>query len=166
MEGSVLNCRALDPGTVAESTLLPNQLLDDNDRPVRRLGKSRYQLFEEIERPARAPLPVSSPNSNVDERLDIAFEAVRAAGAPAHQLIALEHEARLLTPEAFGQSPRVRRSTTGMMRLPLQATQRPERHALDIKSRSNSTSKALSRVRQRLITARTAVINAVQRLPR
>lgn len=28
-----------------------------NNRPMRRIGKSRRQLFEEIERPALAPLP-------------------------------------------------------------------------------------------------------------
>jgi hypothetical protein len=38
---------------VAIAALLENL----NNRPMRRIGKSRRQLFEEIERPALAPLP-------------------------------------------------------------------------------------------------------------
>jgi transposase len=90
------------------------------------------------------------------ERLKIAFEACSGAHWLAHQLIAVGHEVRLLTPESVRPFAKAQKNDWNDALAIAEAAQRPGRHLVGIKSQEQLDIQALHRVRQRLVTARTA----------
>lgn len=100
------------------------------------------------------------------ERLEIAFEACSGAHWLAHQLVAMCHEVRLLTPESVRPFAKAQKNDWNDALAIAEAAQRPGRHAVGIKSQEQLDIQALHRVRQRLVTARTAIINQVRGLLR
>ena len=103
---------------------------------------------------------------NAEEGFDIAFEACSGAHWLAHQLMALGHEVRLLTPESVRPFAKAQKNDWNDALAIAEAARRPERHAVGIKSQEQLDIQALHRVRQRLVSARTAVINQVRGLLR
>jgi transposase len=114
---------------------------------------SRRQLIKFFER-------------NGSERLDVAFEACSGAHWLAHQLIALGHEVRLLTPESVRPFAKAQKNDWNDAVAIAEAARRPGRHSVGIKSQEQLDIQALHRVRQRLVTARTAIINQIRGLLR
>lgn len=100
------------------------------------------------------------------EGLKVAFEACSGAHWLAHQLIGLGHEVRLLTPESVRPFAKARKNDWNDALAIAEAAARPGRHAVGIKSQEQLDLQALHRVRQRLVTARTAVINQIRGLLR
>jgi transposase len=100
------------------------------------------------------------------ERLEIAFEACSGAHWLAHQLIALGHEVRLLTPESVRPFAKAQKNDWNDALAIAEAAQRPARHSVGVKSQEQFDVQSLHRVRQRLVTARTAVGNQVRGLLR
>ncbi|WP_198647729.1 transposase, partial [Rhizobium pusense] len=77
-----------------------SQLLDDlNNRPMRRVGKSRRQLFEEIEQDALAPLPATpfeySEWKSAKVHPDYHVEVDKAFYSVPHRLIGRQVDVRL-----------------------------------------------------------------------
>lgn len=77
-----------------------SQLLDDlNNRPMRRVGKSRHQLFEAIERDALAPLPATpfeySEWKSAKVHPDYHVEVDKAFYSVPHRLIGRQVDVRL-----------------------------------------------------------------------
>lgn len=103
---------------------------------------------------------------NADKGFDIAFEACSGAHWLAHQLTALGHDVRLLTPESVRPFAKAQKNDWNDALAIAEAARRPERHAVGIKSQEQLDIQALHRVRQRLVSARTAVINQVRGLLR
>jgi transposase len=101
-----------------------------------------------------------------EERFDVAFEACSGAHWLAHQLVALGHDVRLLTPESVWPFAKAQKNDWNDALAIAEAARRPERHSVGIKSQEQLDIQALHRVRQRLVTARTAVINQVRGLLR
>jgi transposase len=101
-----------------------------------------------------------------DERLKVAFEACSGAHWLAHQLIALGHDVRLLTPESVRPFAKAQKNDWNDALAIAEAAQRPGRHSVGIKSQEQLDIQALHRVRQRLVTARTAIINQIRGLLR
>jgi transposase len=102
----------------------------------------------------------------VDEPLRVAFEACSGAHWLAHQLVAMGHEVRLLTPESVRPFAKAQKNDWNDALAIAEAAQRPGRHTVGIKSQEQLDIQALHRVRQRLTTARTAVVNQVRGLLR
>lgn len=109
---------------------------------------------------------ITSFQEKADEHLEVAFEACSGAHWLAHQLIALGHEVRLLTPESVRPFAKAQKNDWNDALAIAEAAQRPERHSVGVKSHEQLDIQALHRVRQRLITARTAVVNQVRGLLR
>lgn len=101
-----------------------------------------------------------------DEGLEIAFEACSGAHWLAHQLIALGHEVRLLTPESVKPFAKAQKNDWNDALAIAEAATRPGRHAVGVKSQEQLDMQALHRVRQRLVTSRTALINQIRGLLR
>ena len=101
-----------------------------------------------------------------DERLNIAFEACSGAHWLAHQLVAMGHDIRLLTPESVRPFAKAQKNDWNDALAIAEAAQRPDRHSVGIKSQEQLDIQALHRVRQRLVTARTAIVNQVRGLLR
>jgi len=101
-----------------------------------------------------------------DEPLKVAFEACSGAHWLAHQLIALGHDIKLLTPESVRPFAKAQKNDWNDALAIAEAAQRPGRHAVGIKSEEQLDMQALHRVRQRLMTARTAIINQLRGLLR
>lgn len=100
------------------------------------------------------------------ERLNIAFEACSGAHWLAHQLIAMGHDVRLLTPESVRPFAKAQKNDWNDALAIAEAAQRPDRHSVGIKSQEQLDVQALHRVRQRLMTARTAIVDQVRGLLR
>lgn len=100
------------------------------------------------------------------ECLRVAFEACSGAHWLAHQLIALGHDIRLLTPESVKPFAKAQKNDWNDALAIAEAAQRPGRHAVGIKSDEQLDMQALHRVRQRLVTARTSIINQLRGLLR
>ena len=80
-----------------------SQLLDDlNNRPMRRVGKSRRQLFEEIEQDALAPLPATpfeySEWKSAKVHPDYHVEVDKAFYSVPHRLIGGQVDVRVASP--------------------------------------------------------------------
>jgi transposase len=101
-----------------------------------------------------------------NEKLRVAFEACSGAHWLAHQLIAMGHEVKLLTPESVRPFAKAQKNDWNDALAIAEAAQRPGRHAVGIKSEEQLDMQALHRVRQRLVTARTAIINQLRGLLR
>lgn len=101
-----------------------------------------------------------------EEALVIAFEAGSGAHWLAHQLIAMGHEVRLLTPESVRPFAKAQKNDWNDALAIAEAARRPGRHAVGVKSEAQLDMQALHRVRQRLVTARTAIINQLRGLLR
>lgn len=101
-----------------------------------------------------------------EEGFNIAFEACSGAHWLAHQLMALGHEVRLLTPESVRPFAKAQKNDWNDALAIAEAAQRPGRHAVGIKSQEQLDIQALHRVRQRLVTARTAIVNQFRGLLR
>lgn len=101
-----------------------------------------------------------------EERLNVAFEACSGAHWLAHQLIAIGHNVRLLTPESVRPFAKAQKNDWNDALAIAESAQRPGRHAVGIKSQEQLDIQALHRVRQRLVTARTAIVNQVRGLLR
>ena len=102
----------------------------------------------------------------MSETTDIAFEACSGAHWLAHRLIALGHRAKLLTPESVRPFAKAQKNDWNDALAIAEAACRPDRHAVGIKSAEQLDMQALHRVRQRLVTARTEIINQVRGLMR
>lgn len=100
------------------------------------------------------------------ECLRIAFEACSGAHWLAHQLIAMGHDVKLLTPESVRPFAKAQKNDWNDALAIAEAAQRPGRHAVGIKSDEQLDMQALHRVRQRLVTARTSIINQLRGLLR
>jgi transposase len=101
-----------------------------------------------------------------DEGLNVAFEACSGAHWLAHQLIGLGHEVRLLTPESVKPFAKAQKNDWNDALAIAEAATRPGRHAVGVKSQEQLDMQALHRVRQRLVTSRTALINQIRGLLR
>ncbi len=101
-----------------------------------------------------------------EEHLNVAFEACSGAHWLAHQLMAMGHDVRLLTPESVRPFAKAQKNDWNDALAIAEAAQRPGRHAVGIKSQEQMDIQALHRVRQRLVTARTAIVNQVRGLLR
>jgi transposase len=101
-----------------------------------------------------------------EERFNIAFEACSGAHWLAHQLMAMGHDVRLLTPESVRPFAKAQKNDWNDALAIAEAAQRPGRHSVGIKSQEQLDIQALHRVRQRLVTARTAIVNQVRGLLR
>jgi len=101
-----------------------------------------------------------------DEAFNIAFEACSGAHWLAHQLVALGHDVKLLTPETVRPFAKAQKNDWNDALAIAEAAQRPGRHAVGIKSEEQLDMQALHRVRQRLVTARTAIVNQLRGLLR
>lgn len=127
--------------------------IDDNDRIVLRKQFSRSQLIRYFEQ----------------RRCDahrVAFEACSGAHWLAHQLVALGHDVKLLTPETVRPFAKAQKNDWNDAQAIAEAAQRPGRHAVGIKSEEQLDMQALHRVRQRLMKARTAIVNQLRGLLR
>jgi len=98
--------------------------------------------------------------------LNVAFEACTGAHWLAHQLIAMGHAVRLLTPESVRPFAKAQKNDWNDALAIAEAAQRPGRHAVGVKSQEQLDIQALHRVRQRLVTARTAIVNQIRGLLR
>ena len=101
-----------------------------------------------------------------DQGLHVAFEACSGAHWLAHQLIALGHEVRLLTPESVKPFAKAQKNDWNDALAIAESATRPGRHAVGVKSQEQLDMQALHRVRQRLVTSRTALINQIRGLLR
>ena len=101
-----------------------------------------------------------------EEPLKVAFEACSGAHWLAHQLMAMGHDVQLLTPESVRPFAKAQKNDWNDAHAIAEAAQRPGRHSVGIKSQEQLDIQALHRVRQRLVTARTAVVNQVRGLLR
>lgn len=104
--------------------------------------------------------------SKIDEPLDVAFEACSGAHWLAHRLMALGHRVKLLTPESVRPFAKAQKNDWNDALAIAEAARRPGRHAVGIKSAEQLDMQALHRVRQRLVTARTAIVNQLRGLLR
>ncbi|NIP19031.1 MAG: IS110 family transposase [Xanthomonadales bacterium] len=102
----------------------------------------------------------------MSEPADIAFEACSGAHWLAHRLIALGHRVMLLTPESVRPFAKAQKNDWNDALAIAEAARRPGRHAVGVKSEEQLDMQALHRVRQRLVTARTAIINQLRGLMR
>ena len=127
--------------------------LDADDTIVLRKQFSRTQLIRFFEEQS-------------GEALNIAFEACSGAHWLAHRLIALKHCVKLLTPESVRPFAKAQKNDWNDALAIAEAARRPGRHAVGIKSEEQLDMQALHRVRQRLVTARTAIINQLRGLLR
>jgi transposase len=100
--------------SLADLNIRIAQLLDDlNNRPMRRIGKSRHQLFDEIEREALAPLPPTffeyAEWKPAKVHPDYHVEADKAFYSVPHRLIGQQVDIRLTSRvvEVFHQHQRV-----------------------------------------------------------
>ena len=84
------------------------------------------------------------------ECLRVAFEACSGAHWLAHQLIAMGHDVKLLTPESVRPFAKAQKNDWNDALAIAEAAQRPGRHAVGIKSDEQLDMQALHRVRQRL----------------
>lgn len=100
------------------------------------------------------------------EALQVAFEACSGAHWLAHQLVPLGHEVKLLTPESVKPYAKAQKNDWNDALAIAEAASRPGRHPVGIKSQEQLDIQALHRVRQRLMTGRTALINQVRGLLR
>lgn len=98
--------------------------------------------------------------------LNVAFEAGSGAHWLAHQLIPLGCEVQLLTPECVKPFAKAQKNDWNDALAIAEAAMRPGRHAVGLKSREQLDMQALHRVRQRLMTSRTALINQIRGLLR
>jgi len=98
--------------------------------------------------------------------LNVAFEACSGAHWLAHQLIALGHKVRLLTPESVKPFAKAQKNDWNDALAIAEAANRPGRHVVGVKSQEQLDMQALHRVRQRLVTSRTALINQIRGLLR
>jgi transposase len=101
-----------------------------------------------------------------EEPLKVAFEACSGAHWLAHQLMAMGHDVQLLTPESVRPFAKAQKNDWNDALAIAEAAQRPGRHSVGIKSQEQLDIQALHRVRQRLVTARTAIVNQVRGLLR
>ena len=97
---------------------------------------------------------------------NVAFEACSGAHWLAHKLIALGHNVKLLTPESVRPFAKAQKNDWNDALAIAEAARRPGRHAVGVKSEEQLDLQALHRVRQRLVTARTAIINQLRGLLR
>jgi len=104
--------------------------------------------------------------NRADQHLNVAFEAGSGAHWLAHQLIALGCEVLLLTPECVKPFAKAQKNDWNDALAIAEAAHRPGRHAVGLKSHEQLDMQALHRVRQRLVTSRTALINQVRGLLR
>lgn len=102
----------------------------------------------------------------ISEPTEIAFEACSGAHWLAHRLIALGHRVKLLTPESVRPFAKAQKNDWNDALAIAEAARRPDRHAVGVKSEEQLDMQALHRVRQRLVTARTAIINQLRGLMR
>ena len=100
------------------------------------------------------------------EPLDVAFEACSGAHWLAHRLIARGHRVKLLTPESVRPFAKAQKNDWNDALAIAEAARRPDRHSVGVKSEEQLDMQALHRVRQRLVIARTAVINQLRGLLR
>ena len=100
------------------------------------------------------------------EPADIAFEACSGAHWLAHRLTALGHRVKLLTPESVRPFVKAQKNDWNDALAIAEAARRPDRHAVGVKSVEQLDMQALHRVRQRLVTSRTAIINQARGLMR
>ena len=100
------------------------------------------------------------------EALNVAFEACSGAHWLAHRLTAMGHTVMLLTPESVRPFAKAQKNDWNDALAIAEAARRPDRHAVGIKSEERLDLQALHRVRQRLMTARTAIINQLRGLLR
>lgn len=105
-------------------------------------------------------------SEKITDPADIAFEACSGAHWLAHRLIALGHRVKLLTPESVRPFAKAQKNDWNDALAIAEAARRPDRHAVGIKSEEQLDMQALHRVRQRLVTARTAIINQLRGLMR
>jgi len=127
--------------------------IGNDDRIILRRQFSRTQLIRFFEQ-------------RNDGALKIAFEACSGAHWLAHQLVALGHDVKLLTPESVRPFAKAQKNDWNDALAIAEAAQRPGRHAVGIRSEEQMDMQALHRVRQRLMTARTAIINQLRGLLR
>ena len=100
------------------------------------------------------------------EELDVAFEACSGAHWLAHRLIGLGHNVRLLTPESVRPFAKAQKKDFNDALAIAEAARRLGRHSVGVKSEEQLDLQPLHRVRRRLVTARTAIINQMRGLMR
>ena len=100
------------------------------------------------------------------EALNVPFAACSGGHWLAHRLTALGHTVKLLTPESVRPFAKAQKNDWNDALAIAEAARRPDRHAVGIKSEERLDLQALHRVRQRLMTARTAIINQLRGLLR
>lgn len=137
------------------------------------IGKNTFHLIGlspdgdiVLRRQLTRPRLIAFFEARVDQPLSIAFEACSGAHWLAHQLIAMGHGVRLLTPESVRPFAKAQKNDWNDALAIGEAAQRPGRHAVGIKSQEQLDIQALHRVRQRLVVARTAIVNQVRGLLR
>ena len=89
--------------------------------------------------------------------MNVGFEACSGA---------LGHTVKLLTPENVRPFAKAQKNDWNDALAIAEAARRPDRHAVGIKSEEQLDLQALHRVRQRLMTARNAIINQLRGLMR
>ena len=127
--------------------------LDDANEIVIRRQFSRTQLITFFEKRA-------------GQGLRVAFEACSGAHWLAHQLMSLGHAVQLLTPETVKPFAKAQKNDWNDALAIAEAATRPGRHTVGVKSQEQLDMQALHRVRQRLVTSRTALINQIRGLLR